>query len=243
MSGAALVVLAAGGASVVVGVRVSLTGSSFRPGSSVVAPPGRRRRYRCRVGARPQGGVPAAVCASFREGHAPGMAAPELVDLGDPSGITDDGLSRALTVLLAEQRRRAVERCEPNALVEEAFASGFLPSGMPRDPWVRAGVLVCPGAKLDRSAMSHKCAFVRVDSCWVWEHDDLLEDVVRHLPGAQSRMQSVSLVPVGEQAAVDLIEARTRNGVHELVGIRSFTVSEGGLTLVSQRSVGKVSHR
>jgi hypothetical protein len=56
-------------------------------------------------------------------------------------------------------------------------------------------------------------------------------------------MQSVSLVPVGDATAIDIIEARTRNGVHELVGVRSFTVTDGQLLLVSQRSVGKVSHR
>jgi hypothetical protein len=165
------------------------------------------------------------------------------LDLEDLSGLTDGDLRRALLVLQAEERRRALERCDPAALVEEGFAKGFASNGMPRDPWVVGGILVCPGAKLDRSAMNHRCAFVRVDSAWVWEHPDLLEDVVRHLPGAQSRMQSVTLVPVGEQCAVDLIEARTRNGVHELVGIRSFTVSDDDLLLVSQRSVGKVSHR
>jgi hypothetical protein len=166
-----------------------------------------------------------------------------LLDLDDLSGVSDADVRRALMVLHAEEQRRALERAEPAALVEDGFTNGFQGNAMPKDPWLTNGILVCPGAKIDRSAMNHRCAFVRVDSSWVWEHPDLLEDVVRHLPGAQSRMQSVSLVPVGEQCAVDLIEARTRNGVHELVGIRSFTVSDGALLLVSQRSVGKVSHR
>jgi hypothetical protein len=165
------------------------------------------------------------------------------VDLENVSALADDDLRRALSVLQAEERRRAVERCDPTALIEVGFAKGFTSAGMPVDPWLVGGVLVCPGAKLDRSAMNHRCAFVRVDSCWVWEHPDLIEDVVRHLPGAQARMQSVTLVPVGEHAAVDLVAARTRNGVHELVGVRSFTVTDAELLLVSQRSVGKVSHR
>jgi hypothetical protein len=169
---------------------------------------------------------------------------PRLVlDLEDFTHLADEDLRRALLVLHAEENRRALERAEPAALVEDGFSRGFLTNGMGKDPWLSAGILVCPGAKIDRSAMSHRCGFVRIDSSWVWEHPDLLEDVVRHLPGPHSRMQSVSLVPVGEQCAVDLIEARTRNGVHELVGIRSFTVSGGELLLVSQRSVGKVSHR
>jgi hypothetical protein len=171
------------------------------------------------------------------------MHEPDIVDLANPLGIRDIDLTRAIAVLSAEQHRRSVERCDPAALVDVGFATGFASNGMPKDPWLAGGILLCPGAKLDRSAMSHRCAFVRIDATWVWEHPDLLEDVVRHLPGAQSRMQSVSLVPVGEDCAVDLVEARTRNGVHELVGVRSFTVTEGTLLLVSQRSVGKVAHR
>lgn len=166
-----------------------------------------------------------------------------LLDLEDLAGVADEDLRRALLVLHAEEHRRSLERAEPAALVEDGFVRGFLANGMAKDPWITGGILVCPGAKIDRSALNHRCGFVRIDSSWVWEHPDLLEDVVRHLPGPHSRMQSVSLVPVGEQCAVDLIEARTRNGVHELVGIRSFTVSDGELLLVSQRSVGKVSHR
>lgn len=167
----------------------------------------------------------------------------EPFDLENVAQVSDGDLRRALVVLQAEERRRAVERCDPSALVEVGFTTGFATNGMPKDPWLVGGILVCPGAKLDRSAMNHRCGFVRIDSSWVWEHPDLLEDVVRHLPGAQARMQSVSLVPVGESCAIDLVEARTRNGVHELVGVRSFSVSDGALLLVSQRSVGKVSHR
>lgn len=171
------------------------------------------------------------------------MHDPDLIDVANPLGLSDAEITRALAVLAAEQRRRSVERCDPAALVDLGFANGFATNGMPKDPWLVGGILVCPGAKLDRSAMNHRCAFARIDASWVWEHPDLLEDVVRHLPGPQSRMQSVSLVPVGEDTAVDLVEARTRNGVHELVGVRSFTVTEGSLLLVSQRSVGKVAHR
>jgi hypothetical protein len=171
------------------------------------------------------------------------MDKPELVDVGNPLELEDEQLHRAIAVLRAEQQRRSIERCDPVAIIETGFTTGFTTTGMPKDPWLLGGILVCPGAKLDRSVMSHRCSFARIDTAWVWEHPDLLEDVVRHLPGPQSRMQSVSLVPVGDATAIDIIEARTRNGVHELVGVRSFTVTDGQLLLVSQRSVGKVSHR
>ena len=167
----------------------------------------------------------------------------DVFDLSAVESWSDDDLSRVLLVVQAETHRRSVERADPSALIEQGFAVGFQPSGLPRDPWIVGGVLVAPGAKIDRSAMNHRCAFVRIGSAWIWEHDDLIEDAVRHLPGAKGRMQSVSVVAVAEGVAVDLVEARTRNGVHELVGVRSFTVENGELVLVSARAVSKVTHR
>jgi hypothetical protein len=167
----------------------------------------------------------------------------ELLDIANPQLLADEDIGRIVRVLQAEAQRRAVERADPAALVEDAFQKGFLSTGMPRDPWVINGILVAPGAKLDKSVMSHRCSFVRLDSHWIWEHPDMLEDSIRHLPGPQSRMQSVSLVPLVEAAAIDVVEARTRQGVHELVAVRSFTYEDGVLVLVSQRSVGRVTHR
>lgn len=168
---------------------------------------------------------------------------PEQYDLDALMEWPDDDLRRVQLAVQAELHRRAVEQADPAALVEQGFTSGFHTTGLPRDPWLQGGVLVAPGAKIDKSAMSHRCAFVRIGASWIWEHADLIEDSVRYLPGAHSRMQSISVLPVGEGTAVDLVEARTRNGVHELVGVRSFTVENGELVLVSARAVNRVTHR
>lgn len=167
----------------------------------------------------------------------------DLIDLAALELVTDADLARALLVVRSEILRRGVRDCDPAALVSEAFERGFLESGLPKDPWIEGGILVAPGAKIDRSAMSHRCAFVRIGTHWVWEHPDLVDDSVRYLPGPQQRMQSVSLVPLADGDQIDLVQARTRSGVHELVGVRSFSVEDGSLVLVSARAVGKVSHR
>jgi len=167
----------------------------------------------------------------------------DLIDLTAPQVLDDSTIRRALTILAAEQVRRAVAAADPSALVEDGFRRGFDSKGLPHDPWLQAGVLVCPGAKIDRSVMSHVCGFVRIGNHWVWEHPEIIEDSVRHLPGPTSRMQSVSLVPVADGTAVDLIRARTRQGVHELTAVRSFLVEDGVLTLVSQRAVQRLNHR
>lgn len=167
-------------------------------------------------------------------------------DLLDHDGLqeaSDGDLSDALTAITAEITSRALARADAPALIEDGFARGFNRDGMPEDPWLVAGILVCPGAKVEASAMRHKCAFVRIDEQWVWEADGRLEDTVRHLPGPHPVMRSVTLVAVPPGTSVDLVSARTRQGVHELVGVRSFGVTQSGLELVSARAVKAVSHR
>lgn len=166
-----------------------------------------------------------------------------LLDLTDPAALTGEQIIDALVVLRAEQERRALAAADPGALIEDAFQRGFDSKGLPKDPWITDGILVAPGAKLDRSAMSHLCGFVRVGSSWVWEAQNKLEDDVRHLPGARQQMRSVTLVAVPDGEAIDLVLCRTRAGVHELTGVRSFIVSGDSLELISARTVRVDSHR
>lgn len=183
-------------------------------------------------------------CASLiRSGTVVCVGTVDFIDLADPESIGDADLVRALLMLTLEQRRRAVAAADVGALVEEGFRVGFRSDGLPADPWMVSGMLLCAGGKVERSALSHRCAFVRVGSAWVWESDEKVEDVIRYVPGRTHQMRSVSLVPAFEGLALDLVEARTRQGVHELVGVRSFVVDGGELVLVSARSVERVAHR
>ena len=167
----------------------------------------------------------------------------EPVDLADVTALPDEQLARGLLVLREEQKRRALQQGDLPALIEEGFAHGFTANGLPRDPWLHTGIIICPGGKIDKSAMNHQCAFVRVGDEWVWNAGETLEDVVRHRAGPKPQMQSVSLLPAVDGLALDLVRSRTRNAVHELVGVRSFLVEDQQLQLVSARTVSKISHR
>lgn len=165
------------------------------------------------------------------------------VDLAALEEWDDLLLAGVLDAVQRESSRRALERCEPESLVAEGFDTGFTQKGLPKDPYLRSGIVVCLGGKVDRSAMSHECAFVRVDSAWVWESPDKFDDVIRHLPGPRPSMRSVSLVTAREGMALDLVSAKLRMGVHQLTSVRSFEVIGGELALVSARAVNAVDHR
>lgn len=152
-------------------------------------------------------------------------------------------LEKVVLAVRSELASRLLAEGDLEAVTDEAFGSMFASDGLPSDPKVASGMLVCAGGKVDRSAMSHRCRFVRVAGGWVWEHPEVLSDTVRHVQGPRRSMRSVTLVPASSGDEVDVVSCRTRNAVHELVSVRSFVVSEGGLQLVSARAVGRTDHR
>lgn len=162
---------------------------------------------------------------------------PETLDLSNLASCDDKTLSRAALIISHEIKSRALANCEPDALIAKFFKEGFDSKEMPKDPVLLDDILVCLGAKLDKSVMNHNCAFVRVNNSWSWEHEDLLKDEIRYLPGAKSRMQSVSLIPVVDGTSVDLVESKTINSVHKLVAVKSYVVEGKALVLVSSRKV------
>lgn len=175
------------------------------------------------------GGAPAALTSMFEPDHVSRLSDRELVDL--------------ITVLTAEQGRRALERADVDALVSDGFERGFDPKGAATDPWLVQGILVAPGVKTDRSTTAHSCTFVRVDNAWVWEARERIDDVVRHLPGPRTQMRSITLVAAPEGTSIDRISSKARHGVHELVEVRSYVVQAGELVLVSARAVSPNAHR
>ena len=73
------------------------------------------------------------------------------------SSKSDKDLSAMMHLIIGEQQKRALEGSEPDALLEQGFKDGFKPNGLPHDPWIVDGILICPGAVNDRSATSHDC--------------------------------------------------------------------------------------
>lgn len=158
--------------------------------------------------------------------------------------LSDESLRRLVTEARSEIAARLLASGDLSAVADEAFSNMFGADGLPLDPRTGDGILICAGGKVDRSAMSHRCRFVRVAGGWVWEHPEVLGDTVRHISkGPRRSMRSVTLVPLFEGDEVDLITCRTRNAVHELLSVRSFIVAAGSLLLVSARSVSRTDHR
>lgn len=168
------------------------------------------------------------------------------VDIGDPLSfleIPDAELEGLIMMSINEQKRRALAEGDINALTEEAFEKGFLSNGLPRDPWMRNGLLVCMGSRIDKSGTSHVCGFAHIGESWVWESEDKIHDTIRNIPGPKSQMRSATIVGAYEGMELDLITCRTRGGIHEMVSNKSFTIKNGELTVVTVRTPKARNHR
>ena len=154
--------------------------------------------------------------------------------------MPDDALATLAADVAVEQYRRAVDRADPDALIEQGFESGFTTNGGVIDPWLVDGLLVCPGVLVETSKSgSHDCTFVSVKlpgadaSQWAFEATDLVADDVRHLPGARRHQRSVTIVAAVEGLVVDVVVAQARGGTHKMKRARSFKVTGQELVHVS----------
>lgn len=160
------------------------------------------------------------------------------------SSLSDLDLWELAALVRAEQVKRLIEVADPSTLTSEGFERGFSSQGHALEPIVISGMIVCYGSRIDKSASSHDCSFVKIDDEWVWDSPDLVTDDVRTTAERRVSMRSVSLVPAIEGTKVDFISSKCKSGIHEMRKCSSFEVKDGVLVAVSSRTVAKSSsHR
>jgi len=140
----------------------------------------------------------------------------------DLSRLVEEDLHRLGAAVRDELIGRALARGDLDAIVEEAFATAFDGRGWPRDPYLRDGLVVCPGARHSTSrnpSAAHRCHFVTVaddvapEAVWVWEHPDCAADRVVS-SGDGKVLRTVSLMPAVENLTVTAVTSRAGSGGH-----------------------------
>lgn len=154
----------------------------------------------------------------------------------------DQELADTLQAITLEQHRRALDNNDIDALVEEAFKTGFIKND-PTIPWLHNGLLFCPGILRYKSASSHDCTFVSVDTHWVWDHPGLLTDELRDVPAPHRIRQSISVIFAQEEMTFDVVSSTSRgNGPCQMKKVTSFQIIDDELVQTSTRSRAPGTH-
>jgi len=151
--------------------------------------------------------------------------------------LPEELLAHLAAALRDEQQRRALDDGDRDAVIEEGFRSGFGRDGLATAPWIHAPFVVCPGGLVGKNKGSHRCRFVSIDDCWVWESGDLIQEDKRSTPGTEEGFRAVALVPVVEGMGLDVVSGRMRSGQHSVEKVVSFEIRRGALVEVGQRNV------
>jgi hypothetical protein len=117
-----------------------------------------------------------------------GTIVKHLTDDPDTAGelaakLSDDVLFHLSAALADEQRRRAVADGNEEAVIADAFETGFGRDGLGVNPYISGSFIVCPGSIIAKSRNSHRCRFASINDTWVWDSDLLINEVKRSNAG------------------------------------------------------------
>lgn len=144
--------------------------------------------------------------------------------------MDDTDLSEVALMVRELQRSRALESEDLDAVVADGFDRGFDHRGMALDPWVTpGGLVVCPGAKIHRSAANHRCRFAAVGDNWVWECSEKLADELRRLPDDRDSIQTVTLLAAVDGLVLDVVTSKASGGRHSRQSSVAYEVRAGEL--------------
>jgi hypothetical protein len=151
--------------------------------------------------------------------------------------LDGDDLSVLAGMVRDEQQRRALAAGDLDAVVGDAFDRGFDGRGMAVEPWITdEGLLVCPGSKIHRSKQSHRCRFVAVGDCWVWEAAERITDELRWLPDRSDSLQTVTVLAAVDGLVIDVVTAKASGGAHTRESAVAYEVRGGALEAVASRT-------
>ena len=67
-------------------------------------------------------------------------------------------------------KAKNLENGDIETIIDEAFNIAFPKfDGVGLNPWLEGSLLICPGARIDKSQVKHNCKFVVVGDDWSWE--------------------------------------------------------------------------
>ena len=110
--------------------------------------------------------------------------------------LDEESLFKIQNIISEIIKERNFKKGDIETIVENAFSVAFPKiDGLGLNPWVEGSILICPGARIDKSQTRHICKFVVVEEDWSWESSNMINDVIRRDQSSKNfRQHSITLI-------------------------------------------------
>ncbi len=166
------------------------------------------------------------------------------MDRENLENLDEESLFRIQNTISEIIKERNFKKGDIEAVIDDSFNVAFPKiDGLGLNPWVEGSILVCPGARVDKSQTKHICKFVAVGEDWSWESSNMINDVIRRDQSSKKfRQHSITLISPYEGMTVDVIMQKSQNGKHLVDSVESFIFSNGTLEKTMSKSSRSREH-
>ena len=118
------------------------------------------------------------------------------MDKTELEGLKDEELFELQNSISEIIKQRNLEKGDVDEIIDSAFNVGFPKiDAVGLNPWVEGSLIVCPGARIDKSQTRHICKFVVADDDWSWESQHMISDVIRRDQSSKHfKQHSITLI-------------------------------------------------
>ena len=154
------------------------------------------------------------------------------MDRENLESLDEESLFRIQNTISEIIKERNFKKGDIEAIVDDSFNVAFPKiDGLGLNPWVEGSMLVCPGARIDKSQTKHICKFVAVGDDWSWESSNMISDVIRRDQSSKRfKQHSITLISPFEGLVLQVISQKSQQGKHLVDGIESFIFEKGKLS-------------
>ena len=110
--------------------------------------------------------------------------------------LDEESLFRIQNTISEIIKERNFKKGDIEAIVDSSFDIAFPKNdSLGLNPWVEGSMLICPGARIDKTQTKHICKFVVVEEDWSWESGHMVNDVIRRDQSSKRfKQQSITLI-------------------------------------------------
>ena len=166
------------------------------------------------------------------------------MDRENLENLDEESLFKIQNTISEIIKERNFKKGDIEAIVDNAFSVAFPKiDGLGLNPWVEGSILVCPGARIDKSQTRHICKFVVVEEDWSWESSNMINDVIRRDQSSKNfRQHSITLISPFEGMSLEVVSQKSQNGKHLVNTVESYKFTNGNLEKVMTKSSRSRDH-